>query len=288
MADYKRAESLAEALIVRAERDVAILAGGTDLYPARANRRAWGDPSHKDVLDIGGLEGLRGITRIETGWRLGALTTWSDLIEAALPAQFAGYQNAARDVGGRQVQNAGTLAGNICTASPAGDGIPCLMALDAEVELTSLHGIRLVPIASFLTGYRTSSLRPDEIVTALLVPDRPDARGAFRKLGARRYLVISIAMASAVIATDAAGKITHARLAVGACGPVAARLRALESALVGSDIAEAAAKAGPEHLEGLQPIDDIRASAAYRHAAALDIVRDVLGELAGSRAERAA
>jgi N-methylhydantoinase B len=288
MADYIRAQSLAEALIVRAERDVAILAGGTDIYPARATRRAWGDPTHKDVLDIGALDGLRGITRLDTGWRIGALTTWTELIEAALPAQFAGYQMAARDVGGRQVQNAGTLAGNICTASPAGDGIPCLLALDARVELTSLHGIREVALGAFLTGYRATAMRPDEIVTALLVPDMPAARGAFRKLGARRYLVISIAMVSAVLAADDAGGITHARVAVGACGPVATRLETLEAALVGAELRDVAGIAGPEHVSGLQPIDDIRASAAFRRAAALDLVRDVLGEFAKLPAERAA
>ncbi len=108
--------------------------------------------------------------------------------------------------------------------------MPNLLALDAEVELASLRGTRVVPVEGFLDGYRHTACRPDEIVTALLIP-KPSAaaRGAFLKLGARRYLVISIVMAAAVVETDADGAIDHARLAVGACSPVARRLPALEA-----------------------------------------------------------
>ena len=115
-----------------------------------------------------------------------------------MPPAFAGYQAAAREIGGRQVQNRGTLVGNICTASPAGDGIPCLLTLDAEIELASLAGSRSVPIGDFVDGYRHTLRRPDEIVTAILIPKpKEGARGRFMKLGARRYLVISIVMAAA-------------------------------------------------------------------------------------------
>ena len=107
-----------------------VLAGGTDFYPARVGR-AIGE----DVLDIGGIAILRGISADRAGWRLGATTTWSELIEADLPPLFDGLKQAAREVGGRQIQNAGTLAGNLCNASPAADGVPCLLALDAEIEI---------------------------------------------------------------------------------------------------------------------------------------------------------
>src|SRR6185369_9385857 len=133
-------------------------------------RAGWGDMRHPDVLDISAIKGLRGITEEGDHLRLGALTTWTDLRRATLPAAFAGYQAAAGDVGGAQVQNRGTLAGNICTASPAGDGIPCLLTLDAEVELTSPSGSRRVAIGDFISAYRTTVLRPDEIVTALRIP----------------------------------------------------------------------------------------------------------------------
>lgn len=285
---YFRPTSLAEALAIRAEHDVTILAGGTDVYPVRTARRAWGDPSHKDVLDITAVPGLRGITEEPGGWRLGALSTWSDLAMASLPPLFDGYRQAAREVGGVQVQNLGTLAGNIVTASPAGDGIPNLMALDAQVELASRAGTRTLPFTTFATGYRQTALRPDEIVTALIVPKLDGARSTFLKLGARKYLVISIAMVSAVVAADAEGQITTARIAVGACSAVAKRLTSLEATLAGCPLAAAASRVEAGHFADLAPIDDVRASGAYRLNAAQALVRDALAELASTASRRAA
>ncbi len=288
MIGYHRARSLTEALAIRAERDVALLAGGTDIYPAFATRRAWGDPRHKDVLDISSLDDLRGISEQGDHWRLGALTTWTELARAKLPPLFDGYRSAAREVGGAQVQNRGTLAGNICTASPAGDGIPCLLALDARVELNSVRGVRAIPIADFNTGYRATALAPDEIVTALLVPKpaRP-ALGGFRKLGARRYLVISIVMVAGVVELEADGSIAAARLAVGSCSAAAQRLPALEAALVGVPLGRAAEMVSAAQLAGLAPIDDIRSTAGHRLASAEALLRDLLGALASTRAEAA-
>ncbi len=285
---YFRPTSLAEALAIRAEHDVTVLAGGTDIYPVRTARRAWGDPTHKDVLDITAVPGLRGITEEPGVWRLGAMTTWSDLATASLPPLFDGYRRAAREVGGVQVQNLGTLAGNIVTASPAGDGIPNLLALDAQVELASRAGTRTLPFAAFATGYRQTALRPDEIVTALIVPKLDGARSTFLKLGARKYLVISIAMVSAVVATDAAGRIAVARIAVGACSAVAKRLTSLEAVLAGVPLDAAADFVSEGHLAGLAPIDDVRATAAYRLTAAQALVRDALADLAATASRRAA
>ena len=126
-----------------------MLAGGTDVYPAKAARAGWGDMRHADILDISAVPGLRGIAEDAAGWRIGALTTWTDLIRADLPPLFDGLKLAAREIGGVQIQNRGTLAGNICTASPAGDGAPNLLALDAHVELASRQGRRVVPMARF-------------------------------------------------------------------------------------------------------------------------------------------
>ena len=277
MPAYFRPKTLDEALEIRAAGPVVVLAGGTDVYPAKTARAGWGDMRHADVLDISAIKGLRGISEQGSKLRFGALTTWTDLARASLPPAFAGYQAAARDVGGAQVQNRGTLVGNICTASPAGDGIPCLLTLDAAVELTSLSGCRSVPIVDFISGYRKTVLRPDELVTALVIPKPAEGtRGRFVKLGARRYLVISIVMAAAVLTEDEDCKITEARVAVGACTPVAHRLSALENALVGHALGEASDIVAPEHFSGLAPIDDIRASGAYRREAAVEVVRDLL------------
>jgi len=277
MVAYFSPHSLAEALALRANRDLIVLAGGTDVYPAKAARAGWGEMQHKDVLDLCGLAALRGIRQEPAQWRLGALATWSELSAAALPAMFAGYQAAAREIGGVQIQNCGTLVGNICTASPAGDGAPNLLALDASIELASLSGTRRLSLEAFIDGYRHTACRDDEIVTGILVPKRgPGARGYFRKLGARKYLVISIVMVAGVIETDAAGILLDVRLAVGSCSAVPQRLRELEAALLGVPVAAAAEVVGPEHVRHLSPIDDIRASAAYRRAAALALTRDLL------------
>jgi N-methylhydantoinase B len=281
MAAYFRPPTLTEALAIRARHPVTVLAGGTDVYPARANRVGWGDMRRDDILDIGAIAELKGIAEEPGRFRLGARTTWTEMAHAQMPPAFAGYQKAARDIGGAQVQNRATLVGNICTASPAADGIPCLLTLDAEVELQSARGRRVVPIGQFIDGYRHTVCAGEELVTAILVPRPPDgARGDFVKLGARRYLVISIVMAAAVLAADAAGAITHARVAVGACSAVTQRLPQLEEALHGQSLAAAPDLVGAGHFAPLLPIDDVRASGAFRAAAAVDVVRDLLAGLA--------
>jgi N-methylhydantoinase B len=290
MAAYHRPATLKEALAVRAERTVTVLAGGTDVYPARAARVGWGDMRQPDVLDISAVPNLRGIAEEAGGWRIGALTTWTDIVRADLPAQFDGLKLAAREVGGAQIQNRGTVAGNICTASPAGDGAPNLLALDASVELASVRGSRVVPVCRFIDGYRHTQCEAHELVTAILVP-RPqaaEARSHFLKLGARRYLVISIVMVAGVIEIDAAGVIAAARVAVGACSAVPQRLPGLEAELAGQPVEAAADLAKAEHLDALAPIDDIRGSAAYRGQAAFALVRDLLAALAAGGRRRAA
>jgi CO/xanthine dehydrogenase FAD-binding subunit len=210
--------------------------------------------------------------------RIGARTTWSDLARADLPPCFDALKAAAREVGSVQIQNTATIAGNLCNASPAADGVPPLLALDAEVELASTGGVRRLPLKDFLTGYRSTARRPDEIVTAVLVPRiLEQGRSVFLKLGARRYLVISIAMVAVVLAGDGEGRVSEARVAVGACSAVAQRLPALEQALIGAKTEPGIGeRAGHEHLEPLSPIDDVRATAAYRRDTALTLVRRAL------------
>lgn len=250
-----------------------ILAGGTDFYPAQGDR-----PIRENLLDLTAVPELRGITRRETGWRIGGLTTWSDIVKAPLPAAFDGLKAAAREVGAIQIQNSGTVAGNICNASPAADGIPPLLTLAAEVELLSPRGERRLPLEDFVTGVRSTQRQADELVAAIYIPAvGSNSRSAFLKLGARRYLVISIAMVAVYLDSDDAGCVTEARIAVGSCSPVARRLPSLEAALRGTDAtAELSKIVTAEHLEPLQPIDDVRATAAYRLEAAEELVRRTL------------
>lgn len=251
-----------------------VVAGATDHYPARVGRAPV-----EDVLDVTAIAGLRGIEQVDGGWRMGALTTWTDLVETPLPAQFDGLKSAARAVGGLQIQARATIAGNVCNASPAADGTPNLLALDAVLELASPRGTRRVPVGDFVVGNRRTVRAPDELVTGILVPAPlagATATSAFEKLGSRAYLVISIAMVAAVVEV-ADDRIARARVAVGACSEVAQRLPALEAALTGRPAdASAAGLVTPAHLAGLRPIDDVRGSAAYRSDAALTCVRRAL------------
>jgi CO/xanthine dehydrogenase FAD-binding subunit len=195
---------------------------------------------------------------------------------------FDCLKQAAREVGGVQIQNCGTLVGNLCNASPAADGVPPLLALDAAVELASARGTRVLPLGEFLLGNRRTACAPDELVTAVLVP-RPaqDARSVFLKLGARRYLVISIAMVAAAVAVDPERRITRAAVAVGACSSVAVRLESLERDLAGRHLAPGiGALVTAAHLAPLAPISDVRGTAAYRRDAAATLVARALERLA--------
>ncbi len=292
MARYLRPTTLEEALALRAqagETPLNLLAGGTDVYPVRTHKSAWFQPFSRDVLDLGAVPELSGIQHDAAGTRIGATATWSAVAESALPPAFDALKQASRQVGGVQIQNRGTIGGNLCNASPAADGVPPLLALDAQVELASLHGRRRLPLADFVLGNRRTALAPDEILVAIHVQAQPEgARSTFLKLGARAYLVISIASVAAVIATDASGLVIAARIAVGACSAAPQRLATLEARLIGQPAGDLAALVEPEELAALAPIDDVRASAAYRRDAALVLVRRALTQLAGKPMEAAA
>ena len=236
----------------------SVVAGGTDWYPALGEGLPKGD-----VLDITALPGFRGITQAAAFYRIGAATSWSDLIAADLPPAFDGLKAAGREVGSVQIQNAGTIGGNLCNASPAADGVPPLLTLGARVELVSAQGRRNLALADFILGPRRTALQPGELLAAVLIPQPgTGARGAFLKLGARRYMVISIASAAAVVRVDH-GVIVAAAVAVGACSAVPQRLFVLEQALVGCRVAALPAIT-PDHLAPLSPIADVRGSADYR------------------------
>jgi CO/xanthine dehydrogenase FAD-binding subunit len=275
MPAYARPARLDDALQVLARGNPAILAGGTDYYPAHV-----GKPLCEDILDVSAIRGLRGISEGADHWRIGATTTWTDLIDAKLPPLFDGLKLAAREIGGVQIQNRGTVAGNLCNASPAADGIPPLLALDAHVEIASDAASRRIALEQFVVGNRRTALRPGELATAVIVPKpKRNARSHFLKLGTRKYLVISIVMVAATVEHEGR-RVRAARVAVGACSPVARRLPELEAALVGERLdAALGARALASHLQPLTPIGDVRASREYRSEAALALVRRTLDQL---------
>jgi len=269
---YLRPKTLDEAVVQLKVPGIQVLSGGTDFYPALGDRIA-----QEPVMDISGLGELRGISNDANYIRIGGLTTWTDVIQTPLPRCFDALKSAAREVGSVQIQNRGTVAGNLCNASPAADGVPPLLALDAEVELASSTGSRRMPLTEYIVGNRKTQRRADELLTAVWVPRTlEDARSTFLKLGARRYLVISISMVAVVILVDA-GKVAAARVAVGSCSVVARRLTSLERELVGASVRNGlSARVTRDHLAPLSPIDDVRATAEYRRDASLTLVRRAL------------
>lgn len=257
---FSTPRTLDVALAELAQDGGCVLAGGTDVYPALVGREL---PDR--VLDISRIAGLRGLSIVErndeTVMRIGACTTWTDIAESDLRPGFRALRQVARQIGAVQVQNAGTIAGNVCTASPVGDSIPVLLALDATVELQSQRGTRRVPLSAFITGYRTTLRAPDELVVALELPiSQGDHVSSFVRFGTRSHLVISLAMVAVSVARDSANGIVSARVAVGACSPVAVRLASVESKVVTG----ATVRVDDSDLAELAPIDDIRCSAQYR------------------------
>lgn len=274
---YARPGTIEEAAEAMAAADALAVCGGTDVYPAHA-----GKPLIRPLVDLSAVAGLRGISRADGVIRFGAATTWTDILRADLPPAFDALKAAAREVGSIQIQNRGTIAGNLCNASPAADGVPPLLALDASVEIASATGRHELPLSAFITGYRRTALKPGEFVTAVCVPVPSErARSAFVKLGARRYLVISILMAAAVLEKDQQGNIVGAAVAVGAASPVAQRLTTLEQDLLVLPTGTLPSSALAErHLAPLSPIDDVRAAAAYRLEAALAVIGEALDRAA--------
>lgn len=262
---YHSPTNLGLALEIAAQPSGKIIAGGTDVYPAATK-----GVLPKFFLDLTRLEGFAEIGDHDGMLRIGAATTWNQIAKFDLPPAFDALKQAAKEVGSIQIQNTGTLAGNICNASPAADGVPPLLALDAKVELASAErGTRVLALSEFIQGVRNTALADDELVTAILIPPIPDGAGsAFEKLGSRRYLVISISMVAAVITCDDEERIVDARIAVGSCSPVAQRLLKLERDIIGKTVQNI--KLTEEHFAPLSPIDDVRGSGSYR----LDVVAE--------------
>lgn len=266
---FARPETVEEAVALLSRDHWTIVAGGTDFYPGLQDQAV-----KVPMLDVSAIGGLRSIQLDGDAWRIGALATWTDLIRADLPLAFDSLKLAAREVGSVQIQNRATIVGNICNASPAADGVPPLLVLDADIELISSRAKRHVSLSEFIQGNRKTLRQADEIVTAILIPkEATTGTSHFEKLGARKYLVISIAMIAARIASNAEGVITDAAVAVGSCSEVASRLPELEQDLIGlSANMDVRASVEARHVADLSPIDDVRATAGYRRDAARELV----------------
>nr|WP_233159685.1 FAD binding domain-containing protein [Pseudonocardia sp. MH-G8] len=265
MARFLRPGSLAEACEIRAAQPEAVpLAGGTDLMVQLNSRRE----RPAALLDLGRVAELTQWSRDGDGFRIGAGVPFTRIIDE-IGEQLPALTAAARTVGSAQIRNRGTLGGNLGTGSPAGDGLPPLVATGGEVELVSVRGSRTVSVEEFCTGPKTTLLAPDELVAAVRVPA---ARGPqrFAKVGTRNAMVIAIA--AVATALDVGNRAV--RVAFGAAGPRPARARAAEEfavaaldwdgGVIGPEVAN---RFGALVAEACTPIDDVRASAAYRRRA---------------------
>lgn len=227
------------------------------------------------MIDLLGIPELRGIREVSGGLEIGAATTFTEIrSSAAVRAAFPSLVEAAGQVGGWQIQNRATLGGNMANASPAGDSLPVLLALDAVVIAAGRHGEREIPYSGFHTGYRKTALEPGEIIVRVRLPALPDGFvQAFRKVGTREAQAISkvvVALAGRV----ADGRIAELRLAAGSVAAVPVRLRAAEEAARGlAPDVEAADRAGRTAAQEVQPIDDVRSTADYRRFALERVVR---------------
>jgi CO/xanthine dehydrogenase FAD-binding subunit len=227
------------------------------------------------VIDLLGIPELRGIREIDGALEIGAATTFSEIRSSAMvQAAFPALVEAAGQVGGWQIQNRATLGGNMANASPAGDSLPVLLALDAVVVVAGRQGQREIPYSQFHTDYRKTALEPGEIIVHVRLPWLPPGSvQSFRKVGTREAQAISKVVV-ALVGRIENNRIAELRLAAGSVAPIPVRLRAAEDATRGLPPgAEAANLAGSIAAQEVQPIDDVRSTAEYRRYVLERVVR---------------
>ena len=271
---YYRPDKINDALYSLSKEKLTIAAGCTDLLPSTQQENLG-----NNILDISGIKSLRHIS-FENGFRkIGSGVTWTDLVENnELPKCYDMLKECSLQIGSKQIQNLGTIGGNLCNASPAADGVPCLLSLDASIELLSLNGKRVLKLEDFIKGSRKTELKNNEILSAILIPKEAEiGRSSFLKLGARKYLVISIAMIACKLNLKK-DVISEIAISVGSCSAVAKRIKSLENLLIGKSIKDelTAIILNYNYENYLSPINDIRGTNTYRFKASKVLVKDTI------------
>jgi carbon-monoxide dehydrogenase medium subunit len=269
--DFFAAASLDDLYRLLADTGGRVIAGGTDVI-VQMQRSVF--PA-KTLIDVSRIADLRFIREEADRITIGALTTYADVMASrtlyeAAPALI----QAAATVGAPQTRSRGTMGGNIGNASPAGDMLPPLLALDAAVTLTSAAGTRVLPLDEFLVGPRQTHLAPGEIIYSVSFERLPGPSGAvFLKLGNRSGMAIAVVSAAAVLALDVQGRIAAGRVALGAVAPRAVRSPRAEAVLAGQHPTEVLFDEAARAVQSdIAPITDIRSTAAYRRQAAEQLV----------------
>ena len=278
MTELLRPASVEDAVAALSDRpDLTLIAGCTDLLVMETIER----DDLPAVMDLLAIEDLGGIEETEAGVRIGTTTSFTEIRRSPLLQQhFPALVEAAASIGGWQIQNRATIGGNVVNASPAGDSLPVLLALGAEVEVASTAGTRRVPYKEFHTGYRQTALAERELLTAIHLPlPAAGSRQAFVKVGTRQAHAISKVVVGALARVED-GRFVEVRFAAGSVAPTPIRLRAAEDAVmgqpVGDDTAEAAGRAAADSVE---PIDDVRSTARYRKVVLGRIIARVVRQL---------
>ena len=267
------ARSLSEAYALLHQRPAGlrVLAGGTDLMVAVNARIGLDRIGH--VLDIWRVPELRGISVVGDTLRIGALTSYSELMRSAdVLAHFPALSGVSREVGAWAIQNRGTIGGNVCNASPAGDTLPLLLAAEAKFVLGGPRGERMVPADQFFVGYRKTALAADELLQRIDISIIPQARLVYRKVGTRKAQSISRTIV-AVRAVRKDGKLRDVRIGAGCVAPVPLRCRKTEAAIESGGDVRAALE------QDIKPIDDIRATAVYRSRVTGNVLLRLLEQL---------
>src|SRR5262245_13082097 len=264
--------SIAEALdALAADAKLVPLAGATDIMVYLEARSL--PPC--TFLNLQQLQELKPIVAGSRSVILGALTTYRDVRTSSVRQQFPMLALAAREIGALAIQNRGTWVGNIANGSPAADGVPALMAYDAEIELTSKNGQRTVPLSSFYRGYKQMDRRAGELITAirLPVPD-PGWREYLRKVGARRFQAISkTLLAGRILFADQT--VEDIRMVFASVAPYTLRAVQTENVIRGRKLTPELIDAAAEAIQDeIRPIDDVRSTEAYRRRVASNLVRE--------------
>ena len=268
---YYRPENINDAITTLSKGELTIAAGCTDLFPKTQE-----DSLGRNILDISAIKSLKSITIEKEFRRIGSGVTWTDLENEELPNCYEMLKECSLQVGSRQIQNLGTIGGNLCNASPAADGVPCLLSLDASVELISTNGKRILKLDDFIKGSRNTELKKNEILSAILIPEKAErGHSSFVKLGARKYLVISIAMVACKINLDG-DIISDIAISIGSCSAVARRLGELENTLIGKNVNSDLTQDiyNFDYKNHISPINDIRGTDAYRLEVAKVLVKN--------------
>ena len=263
-----------------AEAPITPIAGGTDVMVRITGEI--GEPPER-MLDLWRLAELRGIAVAGEAVELGALTTYTEVRRSAVCREhLPALVEAAATIGAAQIQNRGTLGGNVANASPAGDTLPVLLALDAELILGSTRGERVVAAADFFIAYRRTALAPDELIVRVRIPIPGGRETRFRKVGTRRAQSIS-KVVLALAWRDGEGRAWRdVRLALGSVADRPIRAHATEAVLEGARPTPETADRAAETLAGeLHPIDDVRSTADYRRAVASRVVHRLVRDAGG-------